>query len=138
MSIYPLHPRLLCAKFGWNWSSGSGEEDENVKNLQTDRQTDRQTTDDRWSEKLIWAFSSGELKISRHFESTFKYKYLRSKSSNSMCSKFSAHAVDERKKVSTRKYFEKLINCAYFMIRKKWNLSINFEELIRFLGNLEV
>ena len=30
----------------------------------TDRQTDRQTTDNRWSEKLTWAFSSGELKIS--------------------------------------------------------------------------
>ena len=28
----------------------------------TDGQTDRQTTDDRWSEKLTWAFSSGELK----------------------------------------------------------------------------
>ena len=28
----------------------------------TDRQTDRRT-DDRWSEKLTWAFSSGELKI---------------------------------------------------------------------------
>ena len=32
---------------------------------QTDGQTDRQTTDDRWSEKLTWAFSSGELKKSR-------------------------------------------------------------------------
>ena len=51
-----LHPRILCAKFGWNWPSGSREEDENVKSLQTDRQT----TDDRWSEKLTWAFSSGE------------------------------------------------------------------------------
>ena len=29
---------------------------------QTHRRTDRQTTDDRWSEKLTWAFSSGELK----------------------------------------------------------------------------
>ena len=29
----------------------------------TDRRTDRQTTDDRWWEKLTWAFSSGELKI---------------------------------------------------------------------------
>ena len=28
----------------------------------TDRRTDRQTTDKRWSEKLTWAFSSGELK----------------------------------------------------------------------------
>ena len=57
---------ILCAKFGWNWPSGSEEEDENVKSLQTDKQTDgrtdRQTTDDRWSEKLTWAFSSGELK----------------------------------------------------------------------------
>ena len=22
-----LHPKMLCAKFGWNWPSGSGEED---------------------------------------------------------------------------------------------------------------
>ena len=26
-NLNPLHPRLLCAKFGWNWLSGSGEED---------------------------------------------------------------------------------------------------------------
>ena len=45
---------MFCAKFGWNWPSGSGEEDENVKSLQTDWQTDRQTTDDRWSEKLTY------------------------------------------------------------------------------------
>ena len=25
--LNPLHPRMLCAKFGWNWPSGSGEED---------------------------------------------------------------------------------------------------------------
>ena len=23
----PLHPRMFCAKFGWNWLCGSGEED---------------------------------------------------------------------------------------------------------------
>ena len=50
---------MLCAKFGSNWSSGSGEEDENVKSLdrQMDRQTDGQTTDDRRSENLTGAFS---------------------------------------------------------------------------------
>ena len=26
-NLNPLHPRMLCAKFGWNWTSGSGEED---------------------------------------------------------------------------------------------------------------
>ena len=65
-NLNPLYPRMLCAKFGWNWPSGSGEEDENVKSLptdgRTDGRTDRQTTDDRWSEKLTWAFSSGGLK----------------------------------------------------------------------------
>ena len=31
------YPRMYCVYFGWN--CGSGEEDENVKSLQTDRQT---------------------------------------------------------------------------------------------------
>ena len=26
-NLNPLHPRMLCAKFGWNWPSGSWEED---------------------------------------------------------------------------------------------------------------
>ena len=26
-NLNPLHPRMLFAKFGWNWLSGSGEED---------------------------------------------------------------------------------------------------------------
>ena len=30
-TLNPLYPRMLCAKFGWNWPSGSGEKDENVK-----------------------------------------------------------------------------------------------------------
>ena len=34
-------------EFGLNWPSGSGEEDENVKSLQTDRRTDGQTDDGR-------------------------------------------------------------------------------------------
>ena len=68
-NLNPLYPRMLCAKFGWNWPSGSGEEDENVKSLrqrrrQRQRQRRRRTTDKFWSEKLTWAFGSGELKIS--------------------------------------------------------------------------
>ena len=46
-NLNPLYLRMLCAKFGWNWPSGSGEEDENVKSLQTDGQTDRRTDDGR-------------------------------------------------------------------------------------------
>ena len=67
-SIAPLHtswtaPELmllwgtLCAKFGWNWPNGSGKEEENVKSLQQRRRT----TEKLWSEKLTWAFGSGEL-----------------------------------------------------------------------------
>ena len=26
INLNPLHPRMLCTKFGWNWPSGSGEE----------------------------------------------------------------------------------------------------------------
>ena len=68
-NLNPLHPRMLCAKFGWNWPSSSGEEVENVNSLQTYGQTDRRTdgqTDDgrqvirkahlsfqlRWSKQL--------------------------------------------------------------------------------------
>ena len=35
----PFHLRMLCAKFGWNWPSGSGEEDENMKSLQQNTTT---------------------------------------------------------------------------------------------------
>ena len=80
-NLNPLHPRMLCAKFGWNWPSGSWEEVKNRKSLQTDGQTDGQTdrqTDDgrkairkahlsfqlRWAKKIarskskqrIWLF----------------------------------------------------------------------------------
>ena len=56
-----LHPRMLCAKIGWNWPSGSWVEDENVYCLQMNRQTDEQLgrqTQDRRSGKLISAFCS--------------------------------------------------------------------------------
>ena len=45
-NLNSLHSRMFCAKFGGNWPSGSGQEDENVKSLQTDRQ---RTTGDQKS-----------------------------------------------------------------------------------------
>ena len=27
INFNPQHPRMLCAKFGWNWQNGFGEED---------------------------------------------------------------------------------------------------------------
>ena len=57
-NLNPHHPRILCAKFDWNWPRKSGEEDDFVKRLQTDWRT----TENRRSKKLTWAFSSGELK----------------------------------------------------------------------------
>ena len=61
------HLGILCAKFGWNWPVVLEKKSKIGKvyrrtDRQTDRRTDGQTTDDRWSEKLTWAFSSGELK----------------------------------------------------------------------------
>ena len=53
-------PKNALCQFGWNWSSGSWEEDENVKSLRQRRR--RRTSDKFWSEKLIWDFDWGELK----------------------------------------------------------------------------
>ena len=56
---------MLCAKFGWNWPSGSWEGDENVKSLQTDGRIDdgqkvirkaHLSFQLRWAKKLIKYF----------------------------------------------------------------------------------
>ena len=50
-------PKDTFAKLGWIWMSGSGEDDENVKNLQTDgRQATRKANLSfqlRWAKKFI-------------------------------------------------------------------------------------
>ena len=125
-NLNPLHPRMLCAKFGWNWPSGSGEEDFKMSSMyfryfviislgkgrgpsfeQTwipftqgcfvpslieigpvvlEKKTKmwkvydndnndydgQRTTDKFWSEKLTWAFGSGELKRTMECSSCFK------------------------------------------------------------------
>ena len=63
-NLNSLHQCMFCTMFGWNWPSGSGE-DENVKSsCQQRRQWRQQTMDKFWSEKLTWAFGSGEIKTS--------------------------------------------------------------------------
>ena len=69
-NLNPLYPRMLCAKFGWNWLSGSGEEDENVISILQRRQT----RDKFWSEKLTWVFGSGELKMKLSIKSSMEHR----------------------------------------------------------------
>ena len=43
-NLNPLNSRMLCAKFGWHWTSGSRKEAENVKSLRM-RTITKQTKD---------------------------------------------------------------------------------------------
>ena len=66
---------MLCAKFGWNWPSGSGVEDENVKFYRwTDRdeQLGRQTQDRR---EGISKTNSDELYV-KTLQSNFQLLYI--------------------------------------------------------------
>ena len=75
INLDSLNPRMICAKFGWNWSSGSGEEDENVKSLQQRRRRRqrRRKTHKLWSEKLTWTFGSDDLKSAKEHRACSKY-----------------------------------------------------------------
>ena len=53
-NLNSVYPRMPCAKLCWNWPRGFGEEIENVKSLQIDRRTDRQTRGGQKS-SLGWA-----------------------------------------------------------------------------------
>ena len=50
-----IQARMSFVKFGWNWPSGSGEEDKNVNSLQTDGHTDGR-------QAIRKAFIQGKLK----------------------------------------------------------------------------
>ena len=55
-NLNPIHPRMLCLKFGWNWPSGSGEDDENVKSDRQWQTTDKfRSGNTRLSLRLSWA-----------------------------------------------------------------------------------
>jgi hypothetical protein len=66
----------VCLKLAkWFWRRS-----QKCKSLQTDGRTDRRTTDNGWSEKLTWAFSSGELKTSLipNFFNSWNFSFLTS------------------------------------------------------------
>ena len=46
INLNPLQLRMLCVKFGWNWPTSSGEEEENVKSLWQQRNDDDNDKDD--------------------------------------------------------------------------------------------
>ena len=56
IDLNPLYPRMRCDKSGRNRPSDSGEEENNLKRLQIDREPDNKR-----SEKLTF-FGSGEIK----------------------------------------------------------------------------
>lgn len=62
ISVYSNVKICLSSKFGWNRPSNFGWDIENVKRLQTGRQT----TNKMWSKNITWTFSSGQLKC--HFQ----------------------------------------------------------------------
>ena len=61
---------MFCAKFGWNCTSGSGEEDEYVKSLQTDGRTD-DGRQEIWKDELK---KTNKPKITRMVKNRFRAK----------------------------------------------------------------
>ena len=62
-------PKMFCVEFGQNWPSGSVDKDENVNSLRWKWQWKVQ------SEKLTWAFSLGELRITTWFIMIQSFRY---------------------------------------------------------------
>ena len=76
-NLNPLHPRMLCTMFGWNWLSGSDEEVKSLKSLQTNWQIDRQQV----IRKAHLSVHSGDVKFyQQHSCCLFKLFHLKSMS----------------------------------------------------------
>ena len=72
INLNPLHPRMLCAKFGSNWPSGCWE-DENVKSIQTDRWPDGRTDGRQVIRKAHLSF---QLNLNKTKNTVANYKLL--------------------------------------------------------------
>ena len=73
--LNPLHPRMLWTKFGWNWLSSSGEEDENVKGLRTDGQG--RTVDQKSSLELLAQLSLKLISLSSQNRDEVQMTYIK-------------------------------------------------------------
>ena len=62
-NLNPLHPGIVWAKFGWNWSSGSREEDGMWKVYNNNDNACQRQQQRKQRLKLTWVFGSGELKM---------------------------------------------------------------------------
>ena len=62
MNFNPLFPGMVCAMFGWNWTRGSEDEDENVESL---RQRRHQGNNDDEQRTHFYQRSSCEFKTIR-------------------------------------------------------------------------
>ena len=64
----PLHPRMLCTKFGWNWPSGSQEEEKNVISLW---KTDGQGTTGDQNGSLEFSAQVSSKRLEYHIKSVY-------------------------------------------------------------------
>ena len=76
-NLNPLHPRMLRAKFGWNWPSGFGEEDENVKSWPQQRR--QKSGFLNWSSIVVYRRNQTTFSVATqnmlNFPKTFNKKY---------------------------------------------------------------
>ena len=79
-TLSPFHQKMLCAKFGWNrpngwnWPSGSWEEDENANSLQTEGQ---QAIIKNLRLHLRWAKKGGGMETNQQLLSPCPYPVLK-------------------------------------------------------------
>ena len=117
-NLNPLCSRMYFAKFGWNWPSGSWEQVENRKSLQTNGQTDRQTDDSR--------------KAIRKAHLSFQLRWAKNQNTcitNVMKNRYSCKPNFRLKKLSEQVYSEKYSMHDFYLKVQKKNLICNKDRI---------
>ena len=97
-NLNPLHPRMLCAKFGWNWPSGFSDQKKIVY-----RRSDRQTDDGH--------------KVSRKVHLSFQFRWAKKKIFPNMV----FHRDDKTLICFIHELHQSLTHeCASFHIKELW------------------